>query len=136
MNITEKVKNYEDICAIDGVDPIQSLPFPEAKNSDEEAINSVAKVFRINRVLNEGWVPNWYDWDEYKYYPYFDMSPNGKGDGKIPGSGSGFSFSDYDCVYGTSVVGARLVYKTRELAKFAGETFTQEYRGFMVLESK
>lgn len=118
------IKTYADICKIDGVDPIKSLPFPEAKTADEIAVNSVAKVFRINCVLNEGWTPDWLNYDEYKYYPWFDMA----------GSGSGFSY--YDCCYAYvfSCVGSRLVYKTRELAKFAGQTFLEEYKGYMVIE--
>jgi len=129
MNLSE-IKNYEDICKIDGVDPVQSLPFSDPKNADEIAVNSISKVFRINRVLNEGWVPNWYNWDEYKYYPWFDMIP----EGNKAGSGSGFSFRVCGCVRDGSDVGARLVYKTRELAEFAGKTFLEEYRGFMVIE--
>ena len=127
IKITTRVTNYADICAIDGVDPVQSLPFPEPKTPDEEAINSVAKVFRINRVLNEGWTPDWNNSSQYKYYPWFDMR-------SAAGSGSGFSFGDY-CYDGVcSGVGARLVYKSRELAEFAGQTFLAEYRGFMVIE--
>lgn len=124
MNLSE-IKNYEDICKIEGVDPIQSLPYPEAKAADEIAVNSVAKVFRINRVLNEGWQPDWTNYDQYKYYPWFDMEA---------GSGSGFACGDYRYGLGFSGVGARLVYKTSELAIFAGTVFLEEYRGFMVIE--
>jgi len=127
MKITTKVKTYADICQIDGVDPVQSLPYPSATNSEEIAVNSFAKAIRINRVLNEGWQPDWNNWDETKYYPWFDMRDNA-------GSGSGFSYDDYDsdCTY--SDVSARLVFKTRALAEFAGKTFTDVYRGFMVIE--
>lgn len=125
MNFLTEIKNYDDICKIDGVDPIKSLPYPEATTADEIAVNSAAKVFRINRVLNEGWQPDWTNWDERKYYPWFDYTP---------GSGSGFAYCDYLYDRDHSSVGARLVYKSSELAKFAGETFLQEYRGFMVIE--
>jgi len=45
-------------------------------------------------------------------------------------------FSSYDYFYDdtSSIVGARLVFKTRALAEFAGKTFTDVYRGFMVIE--
>lgn len=127
MNITEKVKNYEDVCKIDGVDPIKSLPYPEATNPEEIAVNNFAKAIRINRVLNEGWQPDWNNWDEYKYYPWFDMQSKA-------GLGSGFSCFGYCCDYSLSGVGARLVFKTRALAEFAGKTFLDVYRGFMVIE--
>lgn len=124
-DLTKTVKNYEDICKIDGVDPVQSLPFPKPNDDEELALNSVAKVFRINRVLNQGWKPNWND-GSAKYYPWFDMRSSA-------GSGSGFSFRDYYYACDSSNVGARLVYKTRALAEFAGKTFEQEYRGFMMI---
>jgi len=130
MKITDKIKNYEDICTFDGVDPVQSLPFPQEQNAEEIAINSFAKAIRINRVLNEGWTPDWNNFDERKYYPWFDMETY---PGQV-GSGAGFSYGDYDFVYSGSCVGSRLVFKSRELAEFAGRTFLDTYRGFMVIE--
>lgn len=128
MNI-KKIKTYEDICKIDGVDPIQSLPFHEAKTAEEFAINSFAKAIRINRVLNDGWQPNWNDYSQYKYYPWFDMRSNSQ-----VGSGVGFSCGVCRCGGSDSAVGSRLVFKTRELAKFAGTVFLEIYRGFMVID--
>jgi len=127
MEVTKNVQSYEDICKIDGVDPIQSLPYPSATNPEEIAVNSFAKAIRINRVLNEGWQPDWNNWEERKYYPWFDMEGEA-------GSGSGFSYYDYVYVITLSDVGARLVFKTRDLAEFVGKTFTDIYRGFMVIE--
>ncbi|MBO9671985.1 MAG: hypothetical protein J7577_00965 [Sphingobacteriaceae bacterium] len=124
MNL-ENIKTYEDICKIDGVDPIKSLPYPNATDSEETAVNSFAKVIRINRVLNDGWKPDWNNYEERKYYPWFDMEDY---EGQ---SGAGFSCNYY--VYGRaySAVGSRLVYKTREIAEFAGQTFLEEYKCFM-----
>lgn len=129
MNLSE-ITTYEDICRIDGVDPVKSLPIQDPKTAEDLAVNSFAKVIRINRVLNEGWRPDWNDFDECKYYPWFDLETYPE----QTGSGSGFSSDGYDCADDYSVVGARLVYKSRELAVFAGKTFLQEYRGFMVIE--
>lgn len=130
MKITDKINSYEDVCVIDGVDPVKSLPFPETKNAEENAVNNVAKCFRIARVLNEGWQPDWNNDDERKYYPWFDMET-------YPdqvGSGVGFSFVVYGCVGSCSAVGARLVFKTSELANFAGTKFLDVYHGYMVIE--
>lgn len=123
MNL-ENIKTYEDICKIDNVDAVASLPIQNATTPEEIAINSFSKVLRINRVLNEGWVPDWNNWGENKYYPWFDMRDNA-------GSGSGFSSFDYYCDIDGSHVGSRLVFKTSDLAKFAGKTFLEEYKGFM-----
>ncbi len=127
MNL-ETIKTYEDICKLDGVDPIASLPYQNPVNSEEAAVNNFSKVIRINRILNDGWKPDWSNWDEYKYYPWFEM------DSDETGSGSGFSYLGYDCALDHSTVGSRLVYKTRELAKFAGTVFLEEYKGYMVIQ--
>lgn len=121
------INTYEDICVIDNVDPITSLPFQDPQSPEEIAVNNFAKAIRINRVLNDGWKPDWNNWDENKYYPWFDMQS------EEAGSGSGFSFFDYCYVYVRSTVGSRLVYKSRELAEFVGKTFLDIYRGFMVI---
>lgn len=126
MNL-ENIKNYEDICKIDGVDPIASLPFQNPANSEEIAVNSYAKVIRINRVLNEGWTPDWNNWGENKYYPWFDMRQDA-------GSASGFSYCGFSYDGSHSFVGSRLIYKSSELAKFAGTVFIEEYKGYMALQ--
>lgn len=132
MKITERVKTYQDICAIDGVDPINSLPYPEPKSEEEIAVNSFSKAIRICRILNEGWQPDWNNDDEYKYYPWFDMETY---DDQV---GSGVGFSCYGYLFGGSVsaVGSRLVFKSSDLAKFAGTVFLEVYRGYMVIEKK
>lgn len=128
--ITEKIKSYEDVCAVEGVDTVTSLPYPEPKDAEEIAINAFAKITRIVRVLNEGWQPDWNNGNELKYYPWFDMETY---DEQV-GSGVGFSYYHCDCDLSTSHVGARLVFKTRGLAEYAGETFLSIYREFMVFE--
>lgn len=116
-----KIKNYEDICQIDGVDPVQSLPFPEAKTEEEKVLNFFAKAMRICRVLNEGWVPDWNNSSQWKYYPWFYMK-------------GAFSFRGYNYDSGNSNVSSRLCFKNSDLAKFAGTTFVNIYKGFMVIE--
>ncbi len=54
-------------------------------------------------VLNQGWVPDYGNSSEYKWFPYF----------KFNSSTSGFGFTDsgYDCDYAHSCTAARLVFK-------------------------
>ena len=130
MNITEKVKSYEDACEVKGVDPVENLPYKEPVNTDQKAINAFAKITTIIQVLNEGWQPDWNNDDEYKYYPWFDMET-------YPdqvGSGVGFSFGGYGCGGSASGVGSRLVFRTRALAEYAGKQFLDIYRAYMVIE--
>lgn len=116
--ITDKCKSWEDACEIKGIHPHQSLPYPDPQNDQQQAINGFFKMITISEVLNEGWSPNYSNSSEYKYYPWFDLS------------GGGFSYRDYGYAYAGASVGARLVYKTRELAIYAGKQFTDIYKSF------
>jgi len=75
----------------------------------------------IVEALNEGWKPDWSNSSEYKYYPWFEMAS------------SGFRFNDYDFWYSFSFVGSRLCFKSRELAEYAGKTFLEEYKKYMLI---
>jgi hypothetical protein len=76
----------------------------------------------LAKSLNQGWVPDWSNHNEYKYYPYFEL-----------GGSSGFRFHGYGLWRSHSLVGSRLCFKTRELAEHAGKHFTDVYRKFMVI---
>ncbi|KQS33998.1 hypothetical protein [Dyadobacter sp. Leaf189] len=115
-DITDRVGSYEDACAIVGINPMtidNFKPFPE---QDREYHFASHKLVTIARVLNEGWQPNWNDSTQAKYYPWFK-----------PAGGSGFSFDD--CIYDGSytTVGSRLVFRTSELATYAGKQFIDIY---------
>ena len=103
----DTIKTLEDACKALNIEfkPVEGL------TKDELAYQ---KLKIIAKALNEGWEPNWNNWDEWKYYPWFRM---GDRDGS---PGVGFSCSGYGYVSGASSVGSRLCFKTRELAEYAG----------------
>jgi hypothetical protein len=76
----------------------------------------------IAKVLNEGWEPSWNNSNENKYYPWFKMN-----------SGSGLSCSGYDFVLSYTSVGSRLVFKSAELATYAGNQFLDIYSKFLTI---
>jgi hypothetical protein len=84
------------------------------------------KAKLVAKALNEGWIPDWSNSDEYKYFSYFKMgSP----------SGVGFSYGSYDRWCASSSVGSRLAFKSAELAKFAGNLFEQEiYKPLLTIQ--
>lgn len=117
----ENIKTFEDACTALKI----SFTPPEGLTKDELAY---MKLKIIVKALNEGWEPNWNNWDEYKYYPWFIM-------GECNGSpGSGFSYND--CVYGLtcSGVGSRLCFKSQELSDYAGEQFQELYKDFFLIQ--
>ena len=118
-----EIKTFEDACKAINVEltiiPDFSL-FPE---SDRQAMIDHAKLVIIAKAINGDWVPNWKDYDQYKYYPWFEMgSP----------SGGGFSCHDDDYWNASSGVGSRLCFETREQAKYAGKQFEDLYKSYFV----
>ena len=116
--ITDQVKTFDDVLSIAGT-TLEQLIHP-SDTTDEAAYK---KVKLIAKVLNEGWQPNWKDSDEYKYYPWFDLS-----------SGSGLAYHGYDYNFSNSFVGSRLCFKSRELAKYAGTRFIDIYTELFIIK--
>jgi hypothetical protein len=121
-SITDRIKTYEDACAELGIaaqleDTLKELGF----TPDE--IN-LRKIKTITEALNEGWKPDWNDSKQYKYYPWFKMSSGG------------FVFGGADCDGSDARAGgaSRLCFKSRELAKYAGEQFTKLYSDYILYQ--
>lgn len=124
-NITDRVKSFEDACQVLGI----STNVPEVKGlprKHQKAIIANYKLIIIAEALNEGWKPNWQDSDEYKYYPWFDMSNP---------AGVGYSNSPYTASYTNASVGSRLCLKNRELAIYFGQTFTDLFNDSLLLNA-
>lgn len=152
--VTERIKTFEDACddlnrraqAGDKLanDLMTDLQFNSPRTPD---LLAYIQLRIITYALNEGWVPQFTE-DEYRYYPYFylytqkeidDMSEDDKAQllfvggyadlgarcGLSPaGSGRGFSSS-------FSYIGARLAFKSSELAKYAGNQFREIYSALL-----
>lgn len=124
-NITDRVKSFEDACQVLGI----STNVPEVKGlprKHQKAIIANYKLIVIAEALNEGWKPNWQDSDEYKYYPWFDMSNP---------AGVGYSNTDYAASYTGADLGSRLCLKNRELAIYFGQTFTDLFNDSLLLNA-
>jgi hypothetical protein len=118
--IIDRVKSFEDACAELGINP-EDL-FDPIDTSDEIAYK---KIKIIARALNDGWIPNWNNTNQYKWFPWFNLS-----------SGFGFSGSGYGYARTTTVVGSRLCFKSEELANYAGKQFTNIYKDFLTYEKE
>ena len=113
MSIIEKIKTFEDAMEATGRKEMPDFSsFPEDMRKHFEAL---FKMVVIVEALNEGWKPDWDNYCEAKYYPWFEMSP----------SPSSFAFlvSDYGYVDAHAGSGSRLKLKSRELAVYCGEQF-------------
>lgn len=108
MDIKEQIKSFEDALKYNGENPEQ---FTERTKNDTPDEVGYKKLKAIVLALNQG--------ENVKsgYFPWF----------RKVASGVGLSF----CVYGYdddyADVGARLLLKTPDLARYAGAQFTDEY---------
>lgn len=124
-NITDRVKSFEDACQVLGI----STNVPEVKGlprKHQKAIIANYKLIVIAEALNEGWKPNWQDSDEYKYYPWFDMSNP---------AGVGYSYTADTASSTYANFGSRLCLKNRELAIYFGQTFTDLFNDSLLLNA-
>lgn len=124
-NITDRVKSFEDACQVLGI----STNVPEVKGlprKHQKAIIANYKLIIIAEALNEGWKPNWQDSDEYKYYPWFDMSNP---------AGVGCSYTNNAASSTCANSGSRLCLKNRELAIYFGQTFTDLFNDSLLLNA-
>jgi len=122
QKITDRVKTFTDACYINGVSPNSVEPYGGCTTGDQKSINAYAKLIQIVRALNEGWVPDWANSSQYKYFPWFKEK-----------SGFGLSYYDYDIWDTYTNVGSRLCFKSSELAEYAGKQFEAIYRDYLSL---
>lgn len=125
--ITDKIKSFEDACKHLGLNP-NDLPVVDMlPEKDRKSIIAFYKLTIIIRALNEGWEPDWSNWDEWKHYNWFYVK-----EGEDQRS-SGFSCNVTDCTYSRTDTGSRLCFKNRELAKYAAEQFKELYREYLLI---
>ena len=116
MSIIEKIKTFEDAMNATGRKEMPDFSsFPEDMRKHFEAL---FKMVVIVEALNEGWKPDWDNYSEAKYYPWFEMFP------------SSFAFCDSDCDYVLALAGSgsRLALKSEQLANYCGEQFNDIWK--------
>jgi hypothetical protein len=118
-----KIKTFAGACKALGMDAKNLPDVSMLPHDQQEAIIAHYKLVIIAQALNEGWKPNWSDYNEYKYYPWFNMR-----------SGSGLSYFDYVYWVTLTLVGSRLCFKSRELAEYAGKNFKKLYEQYFLLK--
>lgn len=125
------VKEYEAICKADVT----------------QRLISYSKLFIVTAALNEGWVPEFKE-KEHRYFPQFfaysDEEVNKMSEEQM--SRVAIRYSSYadvscglfcasgGCVISATIVGSRLVFKTRELAEYAGKQFLSLYADYLFSE--
>lgn len=152
--VTERIKTFEDACddlnrraqAGDKLanDLMTDLQFNSPRTPD---LLAYIQLRIITYALNEGWVPQFTE-DEYRYYPYFylytqkeidEMSEDDKaqllpvGGHAYLGAPCGLSYANSSNGFSISysIIGARLAFKSSELAIYAGNQFREIYSALL-----
>ena len=126
-DIAKVVTSFESACKVLGLDSKKLPDVSMLPLKYQKYIISSYKLITITEALNQGWVANYKDWNQYKYFPYFYYANIGAG---------AFVSSGTYCEWTSTVTigGSRLAFKTRELAGYAGQKFTELYKDVYTME--
>ena len=152
--VTERVKTFDDAChELGETHPlVQHLNLVEHHLADHlDGMDDVLAYLKMRIVvaaLNEGWTPDWGNKDEYKWYPWFyilteeeynDLDDDAKcrvvgraGSSAVADGGLVFSNADDVSSLSYTYYGARLAFKTKELAEYAGKQFSELWASFLI----
>lgn len=151
--VTERIKTFEDACvalnkrAEAGDETAGDLLADYESNRDNilcKEMLACMKLFIIVAALNEGWEPK-FEKDENRYYPWFrlytkdeyeELSEEEKGRAVLRSGGNANASGGVACVdeygsYSSPGYGARLAFRSRELALYAGEQFAEDFADFL-----
>jgi len=113
-----RIKDYSDIIDELKIKELTINDFGFLPENQRIKLFASHKIQNIVDVINEGWVPNFNDSTERKYYPYF-IKKNGVW---------GFHFSYYRSGGSDGQVG---LYQTEEKSDFGGKKFLDIYSDYL-----
>lgn len=124
--ITDRVKTYEDACAVLGIDPHASMPdTSDCPKEDKRAYIAFHKLVVITRALNEGWRPDWSNAGQPKWFNWWYTN----GNAGLACAGS------YDAPsLAVAHFGSRLCFKSEALADYAAKTFKGLYEEYLMFK--
>lgn len=69
--IEERVKTMEDVYTEMNTSEYETVPFKSPKSKEEIKLNTISKLLLAAKCYNEGWIQNWDNKNENKYFPFF-----------------------------------------------------------------
>jgi hypothetical protein len=116
------IKSFEDACAKLGLDP---LVLPDVSMIDQSLQKSIIANYKlciIYKVINNGWVPDFINSNQCKYYPWF----------KVLSSGLVYSNASYNYDSTFTYVGVHLYTDTSVKAEYIGKQFKDIYGDYLL----
>ena len=109
--ITDRVKTYEDALKVLGRED-----FSHENLYPREIARRKLEI--IIEALNEGWKPDWENYSQLKWYPYFYGSF----------AGLWYSSAIHSPALATAYFGVRLCCKSEEISDYVGQKFLDLYK--------
>jgi hypothetical protein len=109
------IETFKDAC-----DRLQIAPDSITNENDNPDEAAYKKLKVIIKAINNGWIPDWDNLNQRKWFPWFGLS-----------SGFGFSRSFFDCGRTAASVGSRLCFESEEKSDYAGRQFIGLYKEFL-----
>jgi len=156
LPITDRIKTFEDAVGELGnehplVKVYQSIKYGYCSEFVGKDLLAYTKLSIICEALNEGWHPQ-FSLDEYRWYPYYKLLTNDEieemseeeksrvvgraGNGANAHGGLVYSYAYCVSSYSYTRSGSRLAFKNEELAEYAGKTFIDIYKDFVMFTPK
>lgn len=122
LNDYEKIKTFEDACKVTGDDPSYVEGFTP------KHLKAYAKLCIIAKALRGSWEPDWADFDQKKYFPWFKII-------KEAGSIVGLScLSSFPVVsYSGAGYGGALASESEEIAIYFGKQFVEIWKDYLIV---
>ena len=152
LPITDRVKTFDDAVGELGnehslVKVYHSIKYGYTSELVGKDLLAYIKLTIICEALNEGWHPQ-YTQNERRWFPYYELLTNEEIEGmpeeeksRVVGRAGcgayaygGLVYSGAVCVssYSGTSYGSRLAFKNEELAEYAGKTFIDIYKDFVM----
>ena len=80
------------------------------------------KLMVVFKAINNGWIPDWANTDQTKWFPWF----------WVHSSGADFSRSDSHDGYQCTIVGSRLCCDSSDKCQYIADTFEDLYKDFFL----
>ena len=116
-SIIDRVKTYEDACRVLGESP--TVRWPSELTKSEIAYRELCVIIK---ALNEGWKPCFGDLCEHKYFLIFRLENGCQ------------VFHGVDTFFSRTEGPATSLFKSREVAEYAGKQFIDLYRDWLQME--
>ena len=121
-----EIKSFEDACKALNIDATALPEVSALPEKHQKALIAHYKLVTIAQAANDGWEPDWTNWNEGKYYPWFKIVK------QEDNTGFGLSYYGNDSTYTHTAIGSRLCVGSAEAAKEVFEANQDLYEEYFL----